>query len=61
MVAFDRSDLFNATLLDFLERRVPRFMPDYKSGSDARTLRDALGCFATGVTIVTARRLSISG
>tara|TARA_R110000803_G_scaffold56917_5_gene114455 strand:+ start:21231 stop:22457 length:1227 start_codon:yes stop_codon:yes gene_type:complete len=54
MVAFDRSDLFNATLLDFLERRVPRFMPDYKSGSDARTLRDALGCFATGVTIVTA-------
>ena len=59
MVAFDRSDLFNATLLDFLERRVPRFMPDYKSGSDARTLRDALGCFATGVTIVTA--MSSSG
>ncbi len=54
MVAFDRSDIFNATLLDFLERRVPRFMPDYRSGSDARTLRDALGCFATGVTIVTA-------
>lgn len=54
MAAFDRSDIFNATLLDFLERRVPRFMPDYRSGSDARTLRDALGCFATGVTIVTA-------
>jgi flavin reductase (DIM6/NTAB) family NADH-FMN oxidoreductase RutF/pimeloyl-ACP methyl ester carboxylesterase len=54
MVAFDRSDLFNATLLDFLERRLPRFLPDYRTGSDARTLRDALGCFATGVTVVTA-------
>ncbi|PKP82751.1 MAG: flavin reductase [Alphaproteobacteria bacterium HGW-Alphaproteobacteria-18] len=54
MVAFDRSDLFNATLLDFLERRVPRYLPDYRTGSDARTLRDALGCFATGVTVVTA-------
>ncbi|WP_254557300.1 flavin reductase family protein, partial [Salmonella enterica] len=27
----------------------------YHSGSDARTLRDALGCFATGVTVVTTR------
>ena len=27
---------------------------EYREGSDARTLRDALGCFATGVTIVTA-------
>lgn len=26
---------------------------DSRSGSDERTLRDALGCFATGVTIVT--------
>lgn len=54
LAAFDRADMFNAVLLDFLERRVPRFLPDYKQGSDARTLRDALGCFATGVTIVTA-------
>ncbi len=51
---FDHSDMFNATLLDFLERRIPRFLPDYRSGSDPRTLRDALGCFATGVTVVTA-------
>jgi flavin reductase (DIM6/NTAB) family NADH-FMN oxidoreductase RutF len=29
---------------------VPR---EYRSGSDPRTLRDALGCFATGVTVVT--------
>jgi len=52
--AFDRADIFNATLLDFLERRVPRFLPDYRYGSDARTLREALGTFATGVTVVTA-------
>jgi len=26
---------------------------EYRSGHDARTLRDALGCFGTGVTVVT--------
>ena len=26
---------------------------EYRSGSDPRTLREALGCFATGVTVVT--------
>ena len=25
---------------------------EYRTGSDPRTLRDALGCFATGVTVV---------
>ncbi|RIJ17245.1 alpha/beta fold hydrolase [Henriciella mobilis] len=54
LVTEERSDLFNAAIVDFLERRVPRFTPEYRSGSDARTLRDALGCFATGVTVVTA-------
>lgn len=58
LVASDRADLFSATLLDFLERRVPRFAPEYRSGSDARTLRDALGCFATGVTVVTTYEAS---
>ncbi|KCZ46136.1 MULTISPECIES: alpha/beta fold hydrolase [unclassified Hyphomonas] len=53
MVAAERADMFSATLLDFLERRIPRFAPEYRQGSDARTLRDALGCFATGVTVVT--------
>lgn len=53
-VAFARADAFNAVLLDFLERKVPREAPEYRDGSDVRTLRDALGCFATGVTIVTA-------
>lgn len=26
---------------------------DFRTGSDSRTLRDALGCFGTGVTVVT--------
>ena len=26
---------------------------EYRTGHDPRTLRDALGCFATGVTVVT--------
>jgi flavin reductase (DIM6/NTAB) family NADH-FMN oxidoreductase RutF len=50
----DQADLFNAAIVDFLERRVPREPIAYRAGSDPRTLRDALGCFATGVTIVTA-------
>ncbi len=51
--ASERSEQFNASLLEFLERRVPREPPEYLQGSDSRTLRDALGCFATGVTVVT--------
>ena len=53
LFAADRADLFSAVLLDFLESRIPREPPEYRQGSDARTLRDAMGCFATGVTIVT--------
>ncbi len=49
----DRAESLNGVLLDFLERRVPLAAPEYREGSDARTFRDALGCFATGVTIVT--------
>ncbi len=48
------SELLNGLLLDFLERRFPLAPPEYREGSDARTFRDALGCFATGITIVTA-------
>ena len=54
LINAERNDAFNALLLDFLERKQPRAAPEYHAGSDARTLRDALGCFATGVTIVTA-------
>jgi flavin reductase (DIM6/NTAB) family NADH-FMN oxidoreductase RutF/pimeloyl-ACP methyl ester carboxylesterase len=53
LVAVDRTDDFAALLTDFLERRAPRLPLAYETGSDMRTLRDALGCFATGVTIVT--------
>jgi flavin reductase (DIM6/NTAB) family NADH-FMN oxidoreductase RutF len=31
----------------------PVTVSEYRTGSDPRTLRDALGCFATGVTVVT--------
>jgi len=54
VVVEDRIDALNGHLIDFLERRAPRGSPEYRAGSDARTFRDALGCFATGVTIVTA-------
>lgn len=50
----EQSDAFNAVLLEFIERRAPRRPGEYRAGSDPRTLRDALGCFATGITIVTA-------
>lgn len=51
--ASDREDDFNAILLDFLERRAPRQPLTFICGSEPRVLRDALGCFGTGVTIVT--------
>ncbi|WP_337185658.1 alpha/beta fold hydrolase [Phenylobacterium sp.] len=54
LVASDRADEFDAALLAFLERRAPLTPSEYHEGSDSRTLRDALGCFATGVTVVTA-------
>lgn len=53
-VAFD-NDEFNAVLLAFLERRIPREPSEYVSGSDPRTLRDAMGCFASGITVVTTK------
>lgn len=49
-----RAEALNAIILDFLEAKLPRNPPEFRSGSDARTFRDALGCFATGVTIITA-------
>ncbi|SNS38702.1 alpha/beta fold hydrolase [Sphingopyxis indica] len=54
LVVTDRGDALGGWLIDFLERRAPRASPEYREGSDARTFRDALGCFATGVTVVTA-------
>ena len=34
-------------------KHTPPHSGEYRTGSDPRTLRDALGCFATGVTVVT--------
>ena len=55
LITPDRTEVFNAVLLDFLERKHPRGAPEFRAGTDPRTLRDALGCFATGVTIVTTK------
>lgn len=54
LVVTDRTEAFLGLLLDFLERKQPRAANEFRGGSDARTLRDAMGCFATGITIVTA-------
>lgn len=54
LVVTDRSEAFLGHLLDFLERKQPRSATEFRAGTDARTLRDAMGCFATGITIVTA-------
>ncbi|MDB5445266.1 MAG: flavin reductase-like, FMN-binding [Phenylobacterium sp.] len=54
LVAADRLDAFNAALLEFMERRLPRAPLSFESGSDPRVLRDALGCFGTGVIIAAA-------
>lgn len=52
-VAADQPEQFQAHLLEFLETEAPRDPQAYHAGSDVRTLRDALGCFGTGVTVVT--------
>ncbi|WP_296172271.1 alpha/beta fold hydrolase [uncultured Brevundimonas sp.] len=52
-IAADQPERFQALLLEFLETEAPRDPMAYQSGSDVRTLRDALGCFGTGVTVVT--------
>lgn len=51
LVAAEGLDRFNATLLEFLERRIPRAPISFEQGSDPRVLRDALGCFGTGIVI----------
>ena len=57
LLVTDRTEALLSHLLDFLEHKQPRSAREFRAGSDARTLRDAMGCFATGVTIVTARGL----
>jgi flavin reductase (DIM6/NTAB) family NADH-FMN oxidoreductase RutF/pimeloyl-ACP methyl ester carboxylesterase len=55
LLTTDRTEALLAHLLDFLERKQPRDASEFRAGSDARTLRDAMGCFATGITIITSR------
>ena len=57
LLVTDRTEALLARLLDFLERKQPRAANEFRAGSDARTLRDAMGCFATGIT-VSLRRCS---
>jgi flavin reductase (DIM6/NTAB) family NADH-FMN oxidoreductase RutF len=54
LVVTNRTEALLGHLLDFLERKQPRDATEFRAGSDARTLRDAMGCFATGITIITA-------
>jgi flavin reductase (DIM6/NTAB) family NADH-FMN oxidoreductase RutF/pimeloyl-ACP methyl ester carboxylesterase len=54
MVPGDQNDVFNAAVLGFLERVARRpAQRAVETGFDARTLRNALGCFTTGVTVIT--------
>jgi flavin reductase (DIM6/NTAB) family NADH-FMN oxidoreductase RutF/pimeloyl-ACP methyl ester carboxylesterase len=47
------NDAFDAAILAFLERAVPRPGSPPQGGVEPRLLRAALGCFATGVTVIT--------
>jgi flavin reductase (DIM6/NTAB) family NADH-FMN oxidoreductase RutF/pimeloyl-ACP methyl ester carboxylesterase len=49
----DRNDAFDAAIVEFLERVVARPGSRPQGGIEPRMLRDALGCFATGVTVIT--------
>src|SRR3546814_3527147 len=53
-LASDRKEALLGQLLEFLERRQPRVAMEFKAGAFPRTLRDAMGCFATGITIAPA-------
>ncbi len=54
-IAEDNQEAFLAVVTDFLEREAPRSPLTYQKGADSRTLRDALGAFATGVTVITSK------
>ncbi len=54
LLVTDRTEALLSHLLDFLERKQSRSASEFRAGSDARTLRDAMGCFATGITIITS-------
>lgn len=49
----DQAEQLLGLLIEFLEEHQPSGAKEFRAGSDTRTLRDAMGCFATGVTVVT--------
>jgi flavin reductase (DIM6/NTAB) family NADH-FMN oxidoreductase RutF/pimeloyl-ACP methyl ester carboxylesterase len=48
-----RNDAFDIAVLEFLEHASPRPGPRPQGGFEPALLRAALGCFATGVTVIT--------
>jgi len=53
-VTLDAEEEFDAALVGFLEKAVRRPSPEPpRTGVDALTLRQALGCFGTGVAVIT--------
>lgn len=49
----ERAETILAQVIEFLEQHQPSSAWEFRAGSDTRTLRDAMGCFATGVTVIT--------
>lgn len=54
LLVTDRTEALLGHLLDSLERKQPRAASEFRVDSNAGPLRDAIGCFATGITIVAA-------
>lgn len=50
----EQAEQLLSQLIEFLEEHQPSGPREFRAGSDTRTLRDAMGCFATGVTVVTS-------
>ncbi|MPT47137.1 MAG: alpha/beta fold hydrolase [Sphingobium sp.] len=49
------TEQLGALLIEFMERQAPRQPIEYVEGSDPRLLRNLLGGFATGITVITSR------
>lgn len=54
LAMIESADALSAVLVEFLERHAPRDGISHVAGTDPRILRDALGCFGTGITVVTS-------
>lgn len=54
MVVGDNNDAFNAVIVEFL-KRIPSLSLGPLVGVEPQLLRKGMGCFATGVTVITTR------